>query len=151
MTASGAGGHELRDGGATSRALVILGAGGFVGRAVIGLVDHSLPVKAVVCSVSSTDRPIPAGVTWKEADLSRPGWEETVLEPGDVVVNLADVSSAGEEKSLQLIDSIIRGCQMRRVERLLHCSTAAVVGTASSHRVTEATTCEPLTPYERTK
>jgi nucleoside-diphosphate-sugar epimerase len=130
---------------------VVLGAGGFLGRTLIGREHGLLPVKAVVRSLGAALKDSPQGVTWVAADLSSPDWGREVLSPGDVVVNLAYAAGSGTSENLALIDGIIAGCVAHDVSRLVHCSTAVVVGSAKSRRVTEDTPCEPWTPYERTK
>jgi len=131
--------------------LVVLGAGGFLGRAFLDREHGFMPVKAVVRSLPDAPWDSHNDVSWVAADLSSPGWGPAVLTPGDVVVNLAYATGAGMPENLSLINAIIEACIASGVSRIVHCSTAVVVGSAKSRRVTEDTPCEPRTPYERTK
>jgi nucleoside-diphosphate-sugar epimerase len=127
--------------------VVILGAGGFLGRALLSAAAARQPVKAVARTILAPRE----GVTWFAADLSQPASLDAILSPGDVVINAAHASSASDATNRQLLDNVIQACERRRVARLLHCSTAVVAGATRETRVTESTTCVPVTPYERTK
>jgi len=131
--------------------LVILGASGFVGRAVITAGRFPMPVKAVSRKIPTDADLNQEGMTWLEADLSVPGSLDEVLEPGDVVGNLAYMSDASAATNVSLIDNVVEACLHSRAARLVHCSTAVVAGAARQTRVIESTPCVPLTPYERTK
>jgi nucleoside-diphosphate-sugar epimerase len=131
--------------------LVILGASGFIGRALV--VDGHSPLR-----IKAVARNIPVDVdigrksaTWFEAELSSAASLDDLLTSGDVVINLAYETDADEVENIAVIDNIIDACLRTRVSRLLHCSTAVVVGSTRVSRVLESTPCSPLTPYERTK
>jgi nucleoside-diphosphate-sugar epimerase len=132
-------------------ALVILGASGFLGRAVMAAGRFPMPIKAVSRKAPADGNYDRERVTWLEADLSMPSALDDVLEPDDIIVNLAYTSNAGEAVNLGLIDNIVQGCLRRRAARLIHCSTAVVVGAPKLSGVLETTPCRPSTPYGRTK
>ena len=131
--------------------LVILGAGGFVGKALIGGGHSPLPIKAVARNIPSDADLTRSGVTWLAADLLTSTSLKEVMEPRDVVINLAYMPDAGEADNVRLIDNVIEACLRSRVPRLVHCSTAIVAGATRASRVVESTPCEPRTPYEITK
>ena len=131
--------------------IVILGAGGFLGRALIASSTVSLPIKAVARNIPSDAHLTQEGVTWIAADLLIPTSLDLVLERDDVVVNLAYMSDASATKNIRLIDNLIEACLRVRVARLVHCSTAVVAGATRASRVSESTKCMPLTAYEQTK
>ena len=137
--------------GKAMSSLVIFGANGFLGRTLVADGAFSLPVKAVARSIPSDANLFRSGVTWIEADLMDPSSIDPVLGVGDVVVNLAYMPSASEADNCSLIDNLIDACLRAGVGRLLHCSTAAVVGASPVARVDETTRCVPLTSYEKTK
>lgn len=131
--------------------LVILGAGGFVGRALIAGGYSPIPIKAVARNIPSDADLTRERATWLAANLLTSTSLDEVLEPCDIVINLAYMSHAGKAENVRLIDNVIEACLRFRVARLVHCSTAIVVGAAPASRVVESTPCEPRTPYERTK
>ena len=122
-----------------------------MGRNLICGSQFPMQVKAVArkipCDVSLQQE----GVTWCSADILEPAGLNELLNPGDVVINLAYISDADAAKNLNLINNVIDACINNKVARLIHCSTAVVAGVTQSARVDESTTCEPLTPYEKSK
>ena len=130
-------------------ALVILGASGFLGRALIERRPPSMLMKAVARHVPDA-RP-PEGVSWHKVDLTAPAALDDVLQAGDVVCNLAYMLDAGSHSNIALIDNVVDSCVRRQASRLVHCSTAVVAGAITDSRVTEATGSNPLTEYEKTK
>jgi len=130
--------------------LVILGAGGFLGKAIIAQ-KRTFRIKAVA-------RKIPADVTinsdktiWYESDLLIPKSLDGILEEDDIVINTAYIESNNENDNLCMIDNIIAACVQNKVKRLIHCSTANVVGAAKNLHVDESVICKPTTEYERVK
>jgi len=131
--------------------LVILGAGGFVGLSLLSAGQFPMPITAVARSIPPNAAHPDRGITWLAADLSIPTSLHNVLSPGDVVINLAYRSDAGEAENVAIIDNIVEACLRSRAARLVHCSTAAVAGAAQSSRLDETCPCVPSTPYEQTK
>jgi len=131
--------------------LVILGASGFVGRAVLAAPGLPMPVTAVSRASMCVPQLPQQAVRCLRADLLIPGSLDEVLEPGDVVANLAYGINASEADNVKLIGHVVAACLRRRVARLVHCSTAMVAGKTSETRVVESTVCVPRTAYERTK
>jgi nucleoside-diphosphate-sugar epimerase len=74
-----------------------------------------------------------------------------VLCPGDIVINLAYMSSGSDAENRAMMNNIVEACVSSRVVRLVHCSTAVVAGVAAQSRIFESTQCFPRLPYERTK
>jgi len=131
--------------------LVILGASGFLGRAMIALRNHSFSVKAVARRIPSDIDIHIEGVTWYKADLLLSSSLDHVLENGDIVINLAYLKSENDADHLCMINNIINSCLQNNVRRLIHCSTAVVAGKTKESWVDEETVCFPVTPYERIK
>lgn len=69
----------------------------------------------------------------------------------DVVVNLAYLWNAGSANNLTATRNLVDACVRNGVRRLVHISTAAVVGRARSTLVDEATDCRPTTEYGKCK
>lgn len=67
------------------------------------------------------------------------------------VVNLVYLWHAGETGNLAVTYNLLEACKNARVRRLVHCSTAAVVGRVPDNLVTENTICQPVTEYGITK
>jgi len=131
--------------------LVILGSSGFLGRNFLNNTHPSLPIKAVARNIPSDIDQTQKEVTWLQADLMSSASLSGVLALGDIVINLAYISDAGEEENVNLIDSVIEACQSAGAARLIHCSTAVVVGNSKDGLIDESSPCVPVTLYEKTK
>lgn len=130
--------------------LVVFGATGFVGRNLIQ--DSSrIPIKAVTRNIPPDRDFSGKGVAWFTADLLDPQSLDGIVVPGDVLINLAYVSSASETENFRLMDNIIEAGIRGKASRLVHCSTAVVAGATKSSRIVETTPCLPVTSYERIK
>lgn len=130
--------------------LVILGAGGFLAKAIIERGINVFPIKAVVrkkkSETQNSDR-----ITWFEADLLTAGALDGILEKEDIVVNTAYIPGDNDSDNLHLINNVIDSCIQNKVKRLIHCSTANVVGAVKSSHIDETIECKPLTKYEQVK
>ena len=128
-------------------ALVILGANGFIGRAIL-----SAPPPVPLTAIARTAPPeVGRTVRWVALDLLTPGALAREVAAGDVVINLAYLADADPAGNLELINSVIAACVTAGAARLVHCSTAVVAGRVAVSEVDETTPCVPFTPYERTK
>ena len=86
-----------------------------------------------------------------DGDLLRPSTLVPFLTPGCVVVNLAYLGSRPKHENMEAIENLVAACSRADIKRLIHCSTAAVVGKVPDSEITEKTSCRPLTDYEDTK
>lgn len=131
--------------------IVILGANGFLGRELLGAINFSRSVKAVVREIPTYVGTNQKNVTWIAADLMKPESLKHILLEGEIVINLAYIYDGDKTENLRLIDNVIKACLLAKSSRLIHCSTAAVAGNTKKKCVNELTLCEPSTSYERTK
>lgn len=73
------------------------------------------------------------------------------LEPGSTVVHLAYMFDEGAEANLNAVSILCKACSLAKVRRVVHVSTAEVVGRAPGDWVDENTFCEPVSEYGRAK
>ena len=92
-----------------------------------------------------------SGVEIVEGDLREPESLREFFEPACTVVNLVYLWGAGEKENLVAVATLLEACRAANIGRLIHCSTAAVVGRAPDNLVTEKTPCQPVTEYGITK
>ncbi len=92
-----------------------------------------------------------SGVEVTEGDLHVPGTLQGFLERGCTVVHLAYLNGAGESENLAATVNLLAACAAANVRRLIHCSTAAVVGRVPENNITESTPCNPVSEYGLTK
>ena len=131
--------------------LVVLGSNGFLGKALLCNNNLIKPIKAIVRTIPINVDVCKNNFTWIEADLMTPSSLIGILSEGDVVINLAYIPDSDKVKNINLINNIIEACIHSKVSRLIHCSTAVVVGHTAINCVNELSPCNPLTVYEKTK
>jgi nucleoside-diphosphate-sugar epimerase len=132
----------------------IIGASGFIGRHLVDRLARvsMFRVKVLLrAGLNKQDRVFGAGIEVIFGDLERPESLLGFLEPGCTVVNLVYLWGAGEAANLTLTRQLIDACDAARVGRLIHCSTAAVVGRVPDMWVNENVRCQPVTEYGITK
>lgn len=93
----------------------------------------------------------PAEVEVVPGDLREPASLDGFLEPGCTVINLVYLWAETDEANLSAIRNLLAACKSAKVSRLVHCSTADVAGRTPDRRVTESSSCRPLTSYAVTK
>lgn len=135
--------------------IICLGASSYIGRNLLraGQKTRRFNIKAVTRH-GTRDKKTPATFQNMEstsADLNDYHSIQKVLIPGSIVINLAFSWRGGEEVNLRMIKNLIEACKISKIKRLIHISTAAVVGRVSDELVTEVTSCCPITPYGLTK
>lgn len=86
-----------------------------------------------------------------EGDLLDASSLSRFVEPGSVVVNLAYLSNRSSEDNLQAARNLVEVCSRAGIRRLIHVSTAVVVGRCPLDEIDEDTLCRPVTGYEKVK
>jgi len=84
-------------------------------------------------------------------DLLRPESLREVITPGCTVINLAYLVGRSQGENLAAATNLARTCRAVMARRLVHVSTATVVGAAADDVITESTVPDPRDDYERTK
>lgn len=127
----------------------ITGATGFIGSHVLPLL-LAAGVRIRVLS-RSAQTPL-AGVQSVVGDLFDKPSLVPFLQGADVLINLAQPSTAlADEQFAAGMRNIAQAAREAGVGRVLHISTAMVIGVPTAARVTEDTPGQPKTAYERQK
>lgn len=130
----------------------IIGASGFIGYHLLSFLaeKENLEIRILVHhqkpQISERDN-----VRFIEGSLLQPETLDNLLEPDCIVVNLVYLASCSALDNLEAMDNLARACASRGIKRLVHCSTAVVVGDVVANIVDEGSQCSPRTPYEQTK
>ena len=131
--------------------IFVLGGTGFIGNHLLRM----LSVKGVTVKVLSRDskknNSSTGNIQFVVGDLQQVDSLIEFFEPGSIVINLAYLSSKSKQENLEAIHNLALACRQVGVARLVHCSTAVVVGSSRDNVITEGTICQPLTEYEKTK
>jgi nucleoside-diphosphate-sugar epimerase len=134
-----------------SAVVSVSGASGYVGRALIDslAIDGKHPVHGLRHSTHSWNRTdVPQETRGNLLDPQSLGeWPV----PGSTVVHLAYLWTAGAEGNFRATQNLMEACSRNRVRRIIHVSTAAVIGRAVTPWVDERTPCSPTTEYGKTK
>jgi len=91
------------------------------------------------------------GVEWMRGDLLDRATIDALLAPGCDVVHLAFPERWTREQQIAANANLAQRAIELPVRRVVHCSTAVVVGKTREHAVNEQTRPEPVTEYEVTK
>lgn len=133
----------------------IIGASGYVGRHLVTELvktqNHHVKVLSRILPGKGCAIMWPTDVEVIQGDLQDPHSLQGLFEPDCTVINLAYLWHAGESGNLKAINNLLNACKEAQVKRLIHCSTAIVVGSVSGGWVTEDTECKPTSEYEITK
>ena len=137
------------------KTIAIVGASGYIGRHVVAQLLQLGCYRIKVLSRKrgrdlAADR-WPSEVDVVQGDLQDAESLKIFLEPNYTVVNLVYLWNGGETENVAVVRNLLKACQYAQVERLVHCSTAAVVGRVSDDSVTEETVCKPISEYGITK
>ena len=135
--------------------IAITGASGFIGRHLLAKLvsrdDRRIKVLSRARKNDLRESKSGSSVEIVPGDvLDRKALRE-LIEPGSTVVNLVYLAEAGEAKNLEACTVLLAACKAAKVRRLIHCSTASVVGGVPDDVVTEKTVCQPVTGYASAK
>lgn len=86
-----------------------------------------------------------------KGDMLKPESLSGFLNPGCTVINLVNLRNASEEDNLAAMTNLAVACRNAQIKKLVHCSTAVVVGAVSADDITEETQCHPTPGYESIK
>jgi nucleoside-diphosphate-sugar epimerase len=131
--------------------IAIIGASGYIGRHLVArlALQCGNRVRVLTRNQASIPMPIiwPSNVEIIKGNLFDKKSLLELLEPGCILINLAYLWQSDELENLAVIRNLLEACEIAQVKRLIHCSTAAVVGRISDNNINEETPCRPLTKY----
>ncbi len=133
--------------------LAITGATGFLGQHLVNfLADRDdIQIRVLIHRNRSNNILKRKNLVAIEGDLENPETLIELMRPGCTVVNLAYLGDRSKRDNLEAMENLAQACVRARVKRLVHCSTAVVVGGVPQGVITENTPCYPVTEYEVTK
>jgi nucleoside-diphosphate-sugar epimerase len=132
--------------------IAITGATGFIGRRFVDFLSArgSAAIRVLVRNRDTFAHTAFRGAV-AQGDMTDPAAFARVLEDGCTWVNAAQLDLPSEAQQINVMASLLATCQKKRVKRIVHCSTAVVVGRSTASIVTENTGCQPGDHYEATK
>ncbi|HEX7003930.1 MAG TPA: NAD-dependent epimerase/dehydratase family protein [Trueperaceae bacterium] len=134
--------------------LVVIGAGGFIGKSVASEAAEHPEFELV----SAARKP---GSGERAADLTAPETLRALICPGDVVVNCAGYANANdatvdgrrllERVNVEGVVALAEACALKGARQLVHLSSVAAMGPCTGEHVTEADSAPPATAYAWSK
>ena len=131
--------------------IVVTGASSFIGQHLIRSFSTDDELRFLIHESIPKHINVAQGIVPVKGDLLKPESLNSLIEPGCIVINLAFINRPSLRDNLDAITNLIRRCIEARIKRLVHCSTAVVVGDVDDNFVTEETHCNPRDEYETTK
>lgn len=132
--------------------VAIVGASGYIGRHLVEALRWRGDCRIKLLSrLPEQEGGQDSSVEVCKGDLRDPESLQNFLEPGCTVINLVYLWNAGEAVNLEVTTNLLAACKNAGIGRLIHCSTAAVVGRVKDDSITEETPCHPVTEYGVTK
>lgn len=132
------------------RTCCITGGTGFVGTHLIRLLSSNPRNKIKV--LTRQPRPLNSlfpNVSAIEGDLLLPDTIINFLDEGCLLINLSFLSDL--QDNVSATHNLLAAAAEKACTRIIHCSTAVVVGNTPEDLVDENTPCIPASPYERIK
>lgn len=135
------------------RTLAITGANGFLGKHLVAecLSRDHFKLRLLLRNKNAREYLSNDAVTLCEGDLLRPESLEFFLQPDSTLVHLAYMNSVGPAVNIEATLNLIKATKKAGVKRVVHCSTAVVVGFDAKGVVTENTAPKPKGEYQQTK
>jgi nucleoside-diphosphate-sugar epimerase len=108
-------------------------------------------VRALAHSARDESLPTAPNLTWVRGELDDPACLQQLIAPGGCVVHLAFPAGWAPERHLAAAEALASAAVGVGTTRVVHCSTAVVVGGSPPTRIDEHTPCRPVAEYERLK
>jgi nucleoside-diphosphate-sugar epimerase len=138
-----------------NQVIAITGASGYIGRLLVDELKckENCRIKVLTRSNAQVIDRVEFGdnIEVVEGDLLTPDSLIGFFENDCIVINLVYLWHAGEGANLNATRNLLEACKSARIRRLVHCSTADVVGRTRSKLITENSPCNPVTEYSITK
>jgi nucleoside-diphosphate-sugar epimerase len=136
-----------------TRNISVTGATGFIGRHLLESLSRqqSVCVRALAHSTPENRLLRLDNVTWIRGDLGDPVTVGKLCAEGETLIHLAYPADWPAQAHLESTGRLAEMAAEQGIQRVIHCSTAVVVGKAPSQRITETTQVAPGNEYEMTK
>jgi nucleoside-diphosphate-sugar epimerase len=134
--------------------IAITGATGFIGKHLLLKLDKrpGITIRALTRRQPDQLFSLPSkALCWIVGDLADSLIATDLLVPGGTLINLAFPEPWTRNAHVESTGRLATAAAKYGVRRVIHCSTAVVVGTTRQRRVTEETESSPQTEYEKTK
>lgn len=135
------------------RNICVTGATGFIGRHLLENLSRQQGVNIRALAHRTPDELLPRlnNVIWVRADLGDPRAAGELCLQGGTLIHLAHPPHWPLQTYQECISRLAQAASEQGVRRVIHCSTAVVVGAACDQRIVETTPPQPRNDYEKNK
>lgn len=133
------------------KSVIILGSSSFLGTVLLKNISSDLSFKALARKIPNDKNKYNKNIKWIKVNDFNFSSLVKIFQKGDVVINLTYIRDNNRNANINLINHILKACIYKKISRLVHCSTASVVGDVESRKINELTPCNPKTTYEKVK
>lgn len=131
--------------------IAITGGNGYIGNQLIDTFKLQNKYKINILTRKKINIIEDNNITYIQGNLLIPKTLNSLMKPGDTLIHLAYMWNESIENNIKATENIIKECIRCGVSRIVHVSTAAVVGRVNNLNVDETTTCNPSSTYGKTK
>lgn len=130
----------------------VTGASGFIGSHLINKLTLDAGIEThAICKTNKRGWSDRGHLHIHQRDFSRYNDWDNLIEPDCTIVNLAFLRNLPPLQNILVARKLFDACRRRGAKKLIHCSSATVVGSVKDDIVTEETPCKASTEYEKTK
>ena len=131
----------------------VAGSSGFIGNHLLNFLSkrNDVEIRALITEKHERKNFIEDDVTIIEGNLKLPETLNGFVSPGGTVVNLVHLKGRSKDENLKAMNNLAEVCTKNKIKRLIHCSTAVVVGRVPDEIIDENTKPNPRKEYEKTK
>lgn len=130
--------------------IAIIGGTGFIGRRLVDYFIENNIDKISLLTRNKNIKSFDKCVSLIEGNLSSRDALDTLTNNQNIVINLAYINS-DFQANINAMEMLVESCIKSGVKKLIHFSTAIVVGRVEERIINEETKCNPFNEYEKTK
>ncbi|HOW53914.1 MAG TPA: NAD-dependent epimerase/dehydratase family protein [Syntrophorhabdaceae bacterium] len=132
------------------KTIAVTGATGFIGTHLLDKLKNykNVQIRALIHKDHLAGTFDTSSIAVIEGDLLDQGSLKHFPTRGSTVVNLVYLKGRSGEENLSAVDNLGAACAEAGIKRLIHCSTAVVVGRVPENIINEETKCNPINDYE---
>jgi nucleoside-diphosphate-sugar epimerase len=135
------------------RVIAITGATGFIGYHLLERLQiiDDIQIRILIHKNNSIRKFNGNNIKIIHGDLLDSKTLSEFVVPDCIVVNLGYLSGLSKQENTTAIQNLAEACVKVQIKRMIHCSTAVVVGRGAERNVDEKTICDPIDTYASIK